>query len=60
MKIDNPPKVPRLYHFDQKTVENIEFLATVFGGKEKGVAAAVQIAAAVLKGESAELRIGMR
>ena len=27
-------KVARLYHFEPATVANIEFLATLFGGKE--------------------------
>jgi hypothetical protein len=55
-----PGKVARLYHFDAKTIGQIEFLAEVFGGKEKGIAAAVSIAAQVLKGEQADLRITIK
>lgn len=55
-----PGKVARLYHFDAETVARIEFLAQVFGGKEKGIAAAVAMAAGVLKGEHAELRISIK
>jgi hypothetical protein len=53
-------KVARLYHFEPTTVANIEFLATVFGGKEKGIAAAVEIAAKTLKGEKSELQISVK
>jgi hypothetical protein len=55
-----PGKVARLYHFDAQTVGEIEFLAQVFGGKEKGIAAAVAIAARVLKGEQADLHITVK
>ena len=50
-------KVARLYHFDADTVAHIEFLGQVFGGKEKGIAAAVSIAARVWKGEQSDLQI---
>lgn len=53
-------KVARLYHFEPATVANIEFLATLFGGKEKGIAAAVEIAAKTLKGEKSELLISLK
>jgi hypothetical protein len=53
-------KVARLYHFEPATVANIEFLATLFGGKEKGIAAAVEIAAKTLKGEKSELQISVK
>jgi hypothetical protein len=53
-------KVARLYHFEPATVQNIEFLATLFGGKEKGIAAAVEIAAKTLKGEKSELLISLK
>jgi hypothetical protein len=53
-------KVARLYHFEPATVENIEFLATLFGGKEKGIAAAVEIAAKTLNGEKSELQISLK
>jgi hypothetical protein len=53
-------KVARLYHFEPATIQNIEFLATLFGGKEKGIAAAVEIAASTLKGEKAELQITLK
>jgi hypothetical protein len=55
-----PGKVARLYHFDAETVGQIEFLAQVFGGKEKGIAAAVGIAARVLKGEQPDLCISIK
>lgn len=55
-----PGKVARLYHFDAETVAKIEFLAQVFGGKEKGIAAAVSIAARVLKGEPSDLQISVK
>ena len=53
-------KVARLYHFGPKTVAQIEFLSQLFGGKEKGIAAAVDMAANVLKGESSELQISIK
>ena len=53
-------KLARLYHFDPQTIEQIEFLADVFGGKEKGIAAAVDMAANVLQGTQAELRISIK
>jgi hypothetical protein len=53
-------KVARLYHFQPQTIRNIEFLATVFGGKEKGIAAAIEIAASALKGEGSELQIVLK
>ncbi|HWH41530.1 MAG TPA: hypothetical protein VNU21_16910 [Usitatibacter sp.] len=53
-------KVARLYHFGPKTVAQIEFLSHLFGGKEKGIAAAVDMAANVLKGESSELQISIK
>jgi hypothetical protein len=53
-------KVARLYHFGPKTVEQIEFLSQLFGGKEKGIAAAVDMAANVLKGEASELQISIK
>ncbi len=53
-------KVARLYHFGPDTVEHIEFLGQVFGGKEKGIAAAVAIAASILKGEQAEVQITVK
>ena len=56
----NGRKVARLYHFEPATVANIEFLATLFGGKEKGIAAAVEIAAKTLKGEKSELQISLK
>ena len=56
----NGRKVARLYHFEPATVANIEFLATLFGGKEKGIAAAVEIAAKTLKGEKSELQISVK
>ncbi len=56
----SPRKVARLYHFDLRTVEQIEFLGTVFGGKEKGIAAAVAMAADVLNGEKSELQISIK
>lgn len=49
---------PRLYHFDDATVGHIEHLGAVFGGKEKGIAAAVGIVSNLLRGETADLRIG--
>lgn len=52
-----PAKVARLYHFESDTLEHIEYLGQVFGGKEKGIAAALAMAAQVLKGEHADLRI---
>ena len=56
----NGKKVARLYHFEQRTVQQIEFLSTLFGGKEKGIAAAVDMAANVLSGENAELQISIK
>jgi hypothetical protein len=53
-------KVARLYHFESNTVEQIEFLGQIFGGKEKGIAAAVNIAASVLKGEQTDLQISLK
>lgn len=53
-------KVARLYHFEPQTVRQIEFLSTVFGGKEKGIAAAIDMASSVLKGEKSELQISIR
>ena len=53
-------KVARLYHFEERTVQQIEFLSTLFGGKEKGIAAAVDMAANVLSGENAELQISIK
>ena len=53
-------KVARLYHFGPRTVEQIEFLSHLFGGKEKGIAAAVDMAARVLKGEPSELQISIK
>ena len=53
-------KVARLYHFGPKTVAQIEFLSQLFGGKEKGIAAAVDMAANVLKGESSDLQISIK
>jgi hypothetical protein len=53
-------KVARLYHFQPHTIEHIEFLAGVFGGKEKGIAAAIEIAASALKGEPSELQIVLK
>jgi hypothetical protein len=53
-------KVARLYHFGPKTVAQIEFLSHLFGGKEKGIAAAVDMAANVLKGEPSELQISIK
>jgi hypothetical protein len=50
-------KHPRLYHFDDNTVAHIEHLGTVFGGKEKGIAAAVGIVSSLLRGETADLLI---
>ena len=47
----------RLYHFDEATIEHIEHLGSVFGGKEKGIAAAVDIVSSLLRGETADLRI---
>ena len=55
-----PQRVARLYHFERQTVEQIEFLSTVFGGKEKGIAAAVNIASSVLRGEKADLQISIK
>ena len=55
-----PQKVARLYHFERQTVEQIEFLGNLFGGKEKGIAAAVDIAASVLKGEKSHLQISIK
>jgi len=56
----NGRKVARLYHFETSTVRQIEFLGLIFGGKEKGIAAAVDIAASVLKGEQPDLRISLK
>jgi hypothetical protein len=53
-------KVARLYHFEPQTVDQIEFLGQLFGGKEKGIAAAVDMAASVLKGEKSELQISIK
>ena len=53
-------KVARLYHFEPRTVEQIEFLGSLFGGKEKGIAAAVDMAANVLTGEKSELQISIK
>ncbi len=53
-------RVARLYHFEPQTVQQIEFLSQVFGGKEKGIAAAVNIAASVLKGEQSDLSISIK
>lgn len=53
-------KVARLYHFEPTTVQQIEFLGTLFGSKEKGVAAAVNMAASVLQGEKSELQISIK
>jgi hypothetical protein len=53
-------KVARLYHFESQTIEHIEFLAGVFGGKEKGIAAAIEIAASALRGEGSELQITLK
>ena len=53
-------KVARLYHFETNTVQQIEFLGQIFGGKEKGIAAAVNIAARVLKGEQPDLQISVK
>lgn len=47
----------RLYHFDEATIGHIEHLGSVFGGKEKGIAAAVGIVSSLLRGETADLRI---
>jgi len=55
-----PKKVARLYHFERQTVEQIEFLGNLFGGKEKGIAAAVNIASSVLRGEKADLQISIK
>jgi hypothetical protein len=56
----NGRRVARLYHFETSTVRQIEFLGLIFGGKEKGIAAAVDIAASVLKGEQPDLRISLK
>ena len=53
-------KVARLYHFEPQVVEHIEFLSTLFGGKEKGIAAAVTMTASVLRGEHADLRLSVK
>jgi hypothetical protein len=53
-------KVARLYHFDPRTVAQIEFLGSLFGGKEKGIAAAVDMAANVLNGKQSELQISIK
>jgi hypothetical protein len=53
-------KVARLYHFEPQTVGQIEFLGQLFGGKEKGIAAAVDMTARVLKGEKSELQISIK
>ena len=50
-------KHARLYHFDDDTVAHIEHLGVVFGGKEKGIAAAVGIVSNLLRGETSDLRI---
>lgn len=55
-----PRKVARLYHFGPETVQQIEFLSTVFGGKERGIAAAVAMAATVLKGVSGDGELSIR
>jgi hypothetical protein len=54
------PKVARLYHFEPATLRNIEYLSNVFGGKEKAVAAAIDIASRTLRGEDSELRITLK
>jgi hypothetical protein len=53
-------KVARLYHFELKTVSQIEFLSELFGGKEKGIAAAIDMAANVLRGQKSELQISIK
>jgi len=50
----------RLHHFERQTVEQIEFLGNLFGGKEKGIAAAADIASNVLKGGKADLQISIK
>lgn len=50
-------RVARLYHFEPATVEQIEVLGKIFGGKEKGIAAAIDMAANVLQGGKSQLRI---
>ena len=54
------PKVARLYHFEPETIQHIEYLSSVFGGKEKAIAAAVAIASRMLRGEDSELRISVK
>ena len=56
----NGKKVARLYHFEPQTVQQIEFLGTLFGGKEKGIAAAVSMAADVLQGRESQLQITIK
>lgn len=53
-------KVARLYHFEPQTVQQIDFLSRVFGGKEKEIAAAVALAATLLRGEQAEFRLAIK
>lgn len=55
-----PSRVARLYHFEPGTVAQIEFLGRLFGGKERGIAAAVAMAASVLNGEESELQISIK
>lgn len=53
-------KQARLYYFDAATVERIEHLAQVFGGKEKGISAAIGIVSQLLRGQPADVRISQR
>jgi hypothetical protein len=54
------PKVARLYHFEPETIQHIEFLAHLFGGKEKAIAAAVEIASRMMRGQDSQLRISVK
>ena len=56
----NTQKVARLYHFEPQIVEQIELLGTLFGGKEKGIAAAVSMVAKVMQGQQSELQISIK
>jgi hypothetical protein len=50
----------RLYHFTDDTIGHIDYLGTVYGGKEKGIAAALQIVSLMLRGEEQPQPIAIR
>lgn len=43
-------KLARLYHFDQSTIEDVDYLGKIFGTKERGIATAVTVLSNLLRG----------